>query len=107
MPGRKAYALSGLSPAPTRSRPSRLLVVSPPGCGPHSRHPDVHAGGVAELPKHLLAIFPSDSKSAHVGNAQTGNHLAQVGDVRLGEVALHDGPLSPIHELRRRNLVVK
>jgi hypothetical protein len=68
---------------------------------------DFHARRETELAEQLLAIFPSEAEGAHICHAETGDDGRNCRGIAFGKLAIHHGVLSPIHQLRQRNLVVK
>ena len=52
--------------------------------------------------KQVLAVFPSQTKSADVRNAESPNDKPERLRIRLGELAVLQGSLSPRHQLSQR-----
>ncbi|MBI3876543.1 MAG: hypothetical protein HY300_11445 [Verrucomicrobia bacterium] len=60
-----------------------------------------------ELMQQRLAVFPSEAKCAHVRDAEARNDGRKRLGLVLGKLAVHEGALRPVHQLRQRDLMVE
>jgi hypothetical protein len=66
-----------------------------------------NAGRKTELVEEFLAVVPRQAEGAHVGHAETGNNGRKYFGVTSGKLAVQQGVLRPIHQLRERGLVME
>ncbi len=57
--------------------------------------------------KQLFAIFPRQTKRTHIGNAEAGDDGRKRVGVALGNFAVEQRTLRPIHQLCQRDLVME
>ena len=59
---------------------------------------DLNASGITERLEELLAIFPGQAEGADIGEAETGDDIADLLTILRCELSAHHRPLRPIHK---------
>ena len=66
-----------------------------------------HARRKTKFAEKFFAIFPRETERAHVGDTKTGDDGRKRLGIALGKLAVHEGALRPVHQLRQRDLVME
>src|SRR5205809_5362903 len=68
---------------------------------------DIHAGGVAKPAQELFAVLPRQTERPYIGYPQARDHIANVGEVRLFELAFHHRRFRPGDKIRTREVMAQ